>query len=121
MRSHFAECMYEQGKINCGASPQADLIQNYFLWKRMFRKQNFRQNKGTFGTKTLVLALLDPFLNLFKEKFFFKYLWVKYVLPFPLSVATSSHPGRQDVTICAALCRGKILRKKWVCLLQGFE
>ena len=70
MRSHFAECMYEQGKINCGASPQADLIQNYFLWKRMFRKQNFRQNKGTFGTKTLVLALLDPFLNLFKENFF---------------------------------------------------
>ena len=67
----------------------------------MFRKQNFRQNKGTFGTKTLVLALLDPFLNLFngKKKTFLVLVLVLVLLVLPLSVATSSHPGRQDVTI----------------------
>ena len=112
MRPHFAEYMYEQGKINFGASPQADFIQNYFLWKRMFRKQNFRQNKGTFGTKTLVLALLDPFLNLFNGK---KNIFSTCTCT--CTTCTSSlcrhflsswTPGCHNF---AALCRGKILRK----------
>ena len=60
MRPRFAECMYEQGKIDCGASSQVNFIQNYFFRKHVFRKQNYRK-KSTFGTKTLVLALLDPF------------------------------------------------------------
>ena len=33
---------------NCGASSQADFIQNYFFQKCMFRKQNFRKNKVFF-------------------------------------------------------------------------
>ena len=40
-----------QGKINCDASSQAKFIQNYFLRKRMFRKQNFRNQKGILEQK----------------------------------------------------------------------
>ena len=46
------------GQNNCGASSQADFIQNYFLRKCMFRKQNFRK-KGIFVYKNTILS---PFL-----------------------------------------------------------
>ena len=50
----------------------AGFIQNYFLRKRMHK---ISAEKGIFGTKTLILALLGPFqalcgpfLTLFNEK-----------------------------------------------------
>ena len=49
-----------QGRRNCGASSQADFIQNYLLHKCMCRKKKFAKN-GIFGTKTLSLVLYGPF------------------------------------------------------------
>ena len=50
------------GKINCWVFSQADLIQNHFLRKCVFRKQNFR---NIFATTTLFLALFGPLYALF--------------------------------------------------------
>ena len=49
-----------RGNINCWASSQADFIQDNFLQKLMFRKQNIHK-KGIFGTKTLSKAYLIHF------------------------------------------------------------
>ena len=49
-----------QGSRNCGASSQADLIQNHFLQKHRFHKENFRKRMH-FWWKTLFLAPFDPF------------------------------------------------------------
>ena len=45
-------------KINCWVFSQADLIQNHFLRKCVFRKQNFC---NIFGTKTLFLVHSTPY------------------------------------------------------------
>ena len=51
----------DQGKINCGVSSQADFVQNYFLQKRMFRKQTFCKNT-TFSP---FWPILGPIWSLF--------------------------------------------------------
>ena len=50
----------QRGKIDCRASSQVDIIQNYFLWKRMFRKQNVLK-KGDFWYKN---AIFSPFRSM---------------------------------------------------------
>ena len=57
-------CFYqtsEQGKINCGVSSQNDFVQNYFLRKRIFRKQNFRK----IPTFSPFWSILGPIWSLF--------------------------------------------------------
>ena len=49
-----------QGTFYWRASSQADFIQNYFLWKRMFRKQNFRKKRYFWYNNTLLLSLFGP-------------------------------------------------------------
>ena len=93
------------GQNNCGASSQADFIQNYFLRKCMFRKQNFRK-KGIFVYKNTILS---PFLVHLSVSNFLP-LWVNFFLPFPLSVSTSSNPGCQNTIINATLNRISISR-----------
>ena len=71
-----------RGNINCWASSQADFIQNNFLQKLMFRKQNIHK-KGIFGTKTLFKAYLihiRPYLVHFRPYLvhFQPYLMQKY-------------------------------------------
>ena len=60
-----------QGKINCGASLEPDLIQNYFLWKHMFRKQNFRKKCNFWYNNTIFSpfwSILSPILSIFNTK-----------------------------------------------------
>ena len=63
-RAHHDPHIIIQGKINCGASSQADFIQNYILQKRIFRKQCFHR-KEMFCTKKLFLAQFGPFSDQF--------------------------------------------------------
>ena len=60
------ECSHgtlSQGEINCGASSEPDIIQDYFLWRRMFYFFGNRDKcrKSSFNRQTCTLCLAALF------------------------------------------------------------